>query len=39
MSRMVHTEVQSDGSLLLFDYLHRDPLRRSARLVRVPASD
>ncbi|WP_138306523.1 MULTISPECIES: DUF4080 domain-containing protein [unclassified Clostridium] len=35
MSKMAHIEAMGDGSLVLFDYRHRDPLTYNARADRV----
>ena len=35
MSRMAHIEAMGDGTLVLFDYRHRDPLTYNARAVRI----
>ena len=31
MSKMAHIEAMGDGTLVLFDYRHRDPLTYNAR--------
>lgn len=36
MSKMAHIEVMGDGTLILFDYKHRDALLGNARAVRLP---
>lgn len=36
MSKMAHIEAMGDGTLLLFDYKHRDPLLGNARAVWLP---
>ena len=35
MSKMAHIEAMGDGTLVLFDYRHRDPLTYNARAVRI----
>ena len=35
MSKMAHIEAMGDGTLVLFDYRHRDPLTHNARAVRI----
>lgn len=35
MSKMAHVEAMGDGSLILFDYLNRDPLNYNAKAVKI----
>ena len=35
MSKMAHVEEMRDGSLILFDYLNRDPLNYNAKAVKI----
>lgn len=35
MSKMAHIEAMGDGTLVLFDYRHRDPLTYNARAFRI----
>lgn len=35
MSKMAHVEEMGDGSLILFDYLNRDPLNYNAKAVKI----
>lgn len=35
MSKMAHVEVMGDGSMILFDYLNRDPLNYNAKAVKI----
>lgn len=36
ISKMAHIEAMGDGTLILFDYKHRDPLFHNARAIRLP---
>ena len=35
MSKMAHVEAMGEGSLILFDYLNRDPLNYNAKAVKI----
>lgn len=39
MSKMAHLEAMEDGTFILFDYRHRDPLSYNARAVRFTCAE